>query len=124
MIITLPFPPSELNPNKRLHWAQKVKIKNEYKAICADLVKDHVPCMKAGHLPIKLTFYPAHSTGDLDNMLAAMKSGIDGMAQAWGINDRHIRPITIDKEVCDRKNPRVEIEFKLKNTCTDPKSMS
>jgi crossover junction endodeoxyribonuclease RusA len=32
---------------------------------------------------------------DADNCLAAAKAGLDGMADALGVNDRHFQPITI-----------------------------
>lgn len=41
-------------------------------------------------------FYPPHSGYDLDNCLAALKSGLDGMADGLKVNDRMFRPITID----------------------------
>jgi crossover junction endodeoxyribonuclease RusA len=28
---------------------------------------------------------------DLDNMLASIKSGLDGVADAWGVNDREFK---------------------------------
>lgn len=33
---------------------------------------------------------------DLDNMLASIKYGLDGIALAWGVNDKDFKPITID----------------------------
>lgn len=33
---------------------------------------------------------------DLDNTLASAKSGIDGVCAALGINDKNLRPITLD----------------------------
>lgn len=45
-----------------------------------------------GHLPVNLIFHPPdkHSR-DLDNCLAAFKSGLDGIADALGINDKRFQ---------------------------------
>lgn len=32
----------------------------------------------------------------MDNLLARMKAGLDGVCDAWGVNDKFFRPITID----------------------------
>lgn len=44
-----------------------------------------------------IIFFPPSKRGfDLDNALASIKAGIDGISEAWGINDKMFRPITID----------------------------
>jgi crossover junction endodeoxyribonuclease RusA len=46
---------------------------------------------------LKITFVPpTRQARDLDNCLAAIKSGIDGMADALKVNDRDFRPLTVD----------------------------
>jgi crossover junction endodeoxyribonuclease RusA len=40
---------------------------------------------------------------DADNLLAASKAGIDGMAQALGVDDRHFQPITIYRKAGSTK---------------------
>ena len=93
----LPWPPSSLSPNKRLHWAQKVKIKNSYKMACYALAKQHIPIIPQGNIHLDIVFCPPTRRGfDLDNALASLKAGLDGVAEAWGVNDKMFRPITID----------------------------
>jgi hypothetical protein len=44
-----------------------------------------------------LFFYPPDKRHrDLDNMLASVKYGLDGIAEAWGINDRVFNRILIE----------------------------
>lgn len=44
-----------------------------------------------------IIFHPPSARGfDLDNALASIKSGLDGIAESWGVNDKMFRPITID----------------------------
>ncbi len=97
-MLTLPWPPSILNPNRIAHWAQKSKVKAKYKSDCYFLVKSQPPrIFKCGDIHLTLIFHPpTRRKFDMDNALAAMKSGLDGVALAWGINDCLFRPITID----------------------------
>lgn len=94
MLVELPFPPSQLSPNKRMHWAALAKYKASYRAACAAAT----PRLKvpAGPLAMNLTFFrPNRRTFDRDNLLARMKSGIDGMCDSLGIDDKRFTVITI-----------------------------
>jgi crossover junction endodeoxyribonuclease RusA len=105
----LPFPPSELNPNKRLHWAAKKNIKNNEKEIGFRLASAYRGQIK-GDVPLSLIFHAETKRSyDLDNALASCKAVIDGLASGLGINDKQFRPITIDRGEVDRLNPRVEV---------------
>ncbi len=100
MQVTLPYPPKELNPNKRLHWAVLANAKKKYRELC------WVLALKAGINPesvqgweradVHLNFYPPDRRDrDEDNMLASMKSGLDGLADATGMNDKNFK-VTFD----------------------------
>lgn len=94
--ITLPWPPKELSPNARIHWARLSKIKKKYRADCWALTKgQNVAALPAaGNLRLELDFYrPQRRAMDRDNLLARMKSGLDGVADALGINDARFEPI-------------------------------
>lgn len=107
--IILPYPPSELNPNKRLHWAQKSKIKNAEKDMACALTLAHKGQIK-GDISLSLVFHAATNRSyDLDNALASCKAAIDGLAIGLDINDKQFRPITIDRGKPDKDNPRVEV---------------
>lgn len=106
--LILPYPPPELNPNKRLHWTRKMKIKNAEKDMGAALAARYRGTI-AGDCALSLMFYaPTRRAYDLDNALASCKPMIDGLAIGLGINDKQFRPITIDRGECDG-NPRVEV---------------
>jgi crossover junction endodeoxyribonuclease RusA len=47
---------------------------------------------------------------DADNCLAAAKAGLDGMADALGVNDRHFQPITIYR-IAGPSQKRLVAEF-------------
>ena len=91
MNIELPWPPKELSPNARLHWAKLAKAKKAYRAECAYLaLKQGMRPSKAQALHLSLTFYaPTRRTYDLDNALARMKAGLDGLADVLGVDDKH-----------------------------------
>lgn len=87
--ITLPWPPKELNPNRlrRLHWASRSKHMAAYKEACYWLTKK--ASLNCPEKPLlKVAFYPpTRARRDVDNCLASIKSGIDGIAAALGIDD-------------------------------------
>ena len=96
-MITLPWPPKELSPNSRTHRLAKAKAAKAYRLACWAIAKESRIKLPAGRHALKLTFFPpTRQARDLDNCLASIKSGLDGVADAWGINDRDFRPITID----------------------------
>jgi hypothetical protein len=45
-----------------------------------------------GDIPLQVRFYPPSRRGDKANMPAMLKAGIDGIADAWGVNDRRFVP--------------------------------
>ena len=90
--VYLPWPPSKLNPNARVHWAQLAKEKAAYRQACWALCKEagFAPGLfhPAEELRLSLEFVPpTRAKRDLDNCLAAMKSGIDGLSDALQVND-------------------------------------
>lgn len=91
LTVTLPWPPTALSPNTRhAHWSQLAKAKKRYRAAC------HLEAL-AGHcrrmapdtrLHLHLTFVPPDKRRrDLDNLIASMKAGLDGVADALGVDD-------------------------------------
>ena len=101
--VMLPFPPSELSPNRKngKHWTATHAIKGKYLADCRILTLQAmgkwVP--PKGTLALDITFIqPDKRRRDRDNLLAAMKSGLDGVSQALGVDDQHFEPITIRRE--------------------------
>lgn len=91
MKIELPWPPKELSPNARIHWAKLAKSKKAYRQACAWAAKGQgAQPLAAEKLHLSLTFYaPTRRTYDLDNALARMKAGLDGLADVLGVDDKH-----------------------------------
>lgn len=101
MIIKLPFPAAELFPNRKngKHWsataAAKVKARDDGYYVAKQARGAFSD--DGGAIPLSLVFLPPDGRRrDLDNMLAAMKASLDGVASALGIDDRRFRPITLD----------------------------
>lgn len=93
--LDLPWPSPKLSPNARHHWAIAAKAKKAYRTRCrAIATAAGVRAVLAGKtsLEVDLTFFPPDKRGrDWDNMLASMKAGLDGLADATGVDDRHWR---------------------------------
>lgn len=89
--LTLPWPPKELSPNARQHWSKLAKAKKAYRAMCTyEAMSQGVRGVKAEKLHISLTFVrPTRRAYDQDNLIARMKSGLDGLATVLGVDDRH-----------------------------------
>ena len=89
MQITLPWPPTGLSPNARMHWAKLAKLKKSYRAACAyQAISQGAKRINADRLHLTITFVPpTRRAYDLDNALARMKSGLDGLADVIGVDD-------------------------------------
>ena len=87
--IILPWPPKELSPNARGHWTVTSRAKNAYRLACAWQAKAQgARKIEAEALHLTLTFYPpTRRAFDLDNALASMKAGLDGLADVLGVDD-------------------------------------
>lgn len=95
-ILILPWPDKKLNPNNRSHWRVKAPIKAAQKEVGYNVAIENIP-LKQDTYHLELIFHPptkAHR--DIDNLLSSVKSMLDGVALAWGVNDKNFRPITID----------------------------
>lgn len=112
MKISFPWPPKELSPNARVHWAKKARATKAYKNECLlwCLVNKLRP-IQADSLSLLITFNPPDNRRrDLDNMLSSFKAGIDAISMRTGINDSDFQ-ITIAKQpVTPKGTVMVEIE--------------
>ena len=96
--VELPWPPSELMPNRLngVHWAKFRKIKNEYRDACHWICKG-LSVEKSERVSLTIIFHPPdRRVRDIDGLLSALKHGLDGMALAIGIDDSKFRPLLID----------------------------
>lgn len=91
--VTFPWPTKELSPNARVHWAVLAKAKKAYRLACFALAKQaKVIAPGMGDIRVEMTFYPpSRRDRDGDNLIASMKSGLDGLADAMGVNDKRFK---------------------------------
>jgi crossover junction endodeoxyribonuclease RusA len=85
--LVFPWPPKELSPNVRNHWAVHHRAKKKYRQQCRVVAEDFVLPEKDRD-KVNLTFHTKTARRpDKDNCIAMMKSGLDGIADAIGIDD-------------------------------------
>lgn len=90
LTVTLPWPPSNLSPNARQHWAVLARAKRAYRRACwAQAIEQGARRLHGvDRLHMGLEFVPPNRRAfDLDNLLARMKAGLDGLADVLGVDD-------------------------------------
>lgn len=94
--IVLPWPDRVLHPNARAHWARKAasaKLTRKEAGWCAKAAGWHNVTWPAGRLHIWIDAYPPdRRRRDVDGVLSSLKSAIDGIADAMGIDDSRFVP--------------------------------
>ena len=98
--IVLGWPPSDLSPNKRLHWAKLATAKKQYRKDCLSVTKEQLKKYKSVYekipekLVLEMLFIPPDKRSyDRDNLVARMKAGIDGLSDALRINDKRFNTV-------------------------------
>lgn len=113
--ITLSWPDSKLMPNRRhgKHWASSQPAKVRARQDAYFLAKAAKPAtIPQGSLPLRIEFHaPDARKRDIDNLLAAHKAALDGIAQALGVDDSRFRPITLDYMKDENKRGFVRIQI-------------
>jgi len=104
IVIDLPWPPKELSPNARVHRMEKARVARQYRQDCAWTTVEaaggihRCPRLTGSDLELIAEFrMPDKRWRDADNLLAMIKSGIDGVCDATGINDKAFRRVTVDR---------------------------
>lgn len=90
MTLTFPWFPKELSPNSRSHWAVIAKHKKAYRIEWWAIGQEAkaIP-LRDGKVHLSIDFYPPSKRHyDLDNCLASIKSGLDGLADALQVDDK------------------------------------
>ena len=115
LILTLPWPPADLSPNARQHWSKLARAKKAYRAACAWTAKEQgAQRIEAERLHLTITFVPPNRRAhDLDNCLARLKSGLDGLADVLGVDDKDWT-LTISKADTVGGMVRVEVRNALR----------
>lgn len=93
-VIILPWPPRELSPNARPHFMARSRATKAYRTTAhwAAIAAGARPPEGDGDIPITVEFFPPSRLADRQNMPAWIKAGIDGIADAIGVNDRRFEP--------------------------------
>ena len=104
MNIRLPFPDPALFPNRAAgkHWGSVRAIKDKARDDAFLLAKQALVQSGYEHggglITLDLTFcQPDNRHRDLDGMLSASKSALDGVARALGVDDRMFDPINLSR---------------------------
>lgn len=124
--VTIPFPDARLNPNrsKGMHWAATSALRKSARTDAWMLTRaaaSKTPWYgterrKAEAVPLTITFIqPDRRQRDRDNLLAACKPALDGVADALEINDSQFDPVTIRREY-GAKPGSVRVEIGLATT--------
>ena len=105
--VVLGWPPTDLSPNARKHWAVVARAKKQYRKDCYSVSKEQLKKYKKEtenipeRLVLEMTFIPPDKRSyDRDNLVARMKAGIDGLADALRINDKQFNTVisTMDQD--------------------------
>lgn len=89
-MIELPWPHRDLSPNARVHFRAKAAATKAYREQAYWLTKaSDLIAPDEGNIALRIDFHPPDKRRrDLDNMLASIKGGIDGIADGLGVNDQ------------------------------------
>lgn len=94
-LVEIPWPDPKLSPNARGHWAVAAGAKKRYRARCRAIgMQSGVGVLRGSEnaVAVHLTFFPPDKRArDWDNMLASCKAGLDGLADAMGVDDSRWR---------------------------------
>jgi len=87
-MIELPWPPSSLIPHARYKGGyKKANDTKKHRTACAWIAKTSKPIIE-----FKVEFYPPDKRKrDLMNTIGSCKAAIDGLQDAWGIDDNNFR---------------------------------
>jgi Holliday junction resolvase RusA-like endonuclease len=122
IVVTVGIPHRVLSPNARCHWAIKMKAtrRARVESWAAVQIAMHERGIHAGKWPevdCQVIWYAkTERRRDRDNCLASLKPTFDGLVDGGLLDDdsgiTHL-PMIIDT---DRKNPRVELHIKRKDS--------
>ena len=100
----VPWPPKELSPNARVHWATKSRKAKKHRNDCWLIASRSIAKINyqfsTERLKFKMTFIPPdRRRRDDDNLVASMKAARDGISIALGIDDKRFitEPVMSDE---------------------------
>ena len=94
--IVLPWPDRALHPNSRVHWSKRSKAAKAQRTMALLVAADACwsgAAMPEGRLHVWIDAYPPdRRRRDADGLLSSLKSALDGIADAMGVDDRRFVP--------------------------------
>ena len=94
--LVLPWPSRDLHPNSRCHWAKRAKaakLARETARVLTLQAGWHKAKFPEGRLHVWIDGYATDRRHrDVDGFLSSLKSSLDGIADALGVNDRLFVP--------------------------------
>ena len=118
MTVTLSLPPKALTPNARPHWAAKARAVQAYRGEAFLMARRAVAGVGKGgqwwakvgtEIMVRSTFwFRVERRRDRDNAQASLKSALDGIAEAMGVDDSRFIMAAATLSV-DATDPRVEV---------------
>ena len=113
MKVSVPWPHSDLHPNARVHFMALARRKKAYRTGCGwEATAAGLRKTEANKLAVLITFNPPDNRRrDSDGMIAAIKSGQDGIADVLGVDDSLWVPTYAVGEPV--KRGRVSFEFEV-----------
>ena len=85
----VPWPDKRLSPNARVHYKRKAEIAADYRRLCFFLAQEAGRKLDpAKRFRVEVQFAPPdRRRRDVDNLIASLKSCMDGVAKAFGVDD-------------------------------------
>lgn len=123
LIVELPLPPKELHPNSSVVWRAKIGPKKNYRSLAyvstKEAMQQHAqldgplePPAHGGTFTVTLIYtYSINRMRDGDNLVAWAKNGLDGIAEAMGINDYRFRYEPVEIVIGKEKHLHVKVEW-------------
>lgn len=109
LIVPLPIPPIALRPNGgHGHWRVKNRARKDAKATATLAALSALAGTRPPAIAYSLHYHFHSHRWDDDNAIASVKSYLDGIAAALGMDDRYLRFRELFTAT-DRHCPRVEI---------------
>ena len=113
--VVLPWPAHGLSPNARCHWVVKGKLVLIARRIAYAETRRKTDGRRAvpdGRIGYRCSFFPPDRRArDEDNLIASLKSSLDGIAQALRIDDKCFHLLEPAVREPDRPHGHVEIDL-------------
>lgn len=123
-VLVLPWPARALHPNARKHWGAKsgdsARARHQAALLaveaCWQFLRATLPA--DGRLYVWIDGYPPNRRRrDRDGLQASLKSTLDGIADAMGVNDSRFFPIT---DLLDARPPSGEVHIRITTKMEHP----